>query len=294
MVLSTSQKSTKRCSPSCCDPSDSQSFKICMPSAHELRNHPRRPQQPRTRGSARRDAHPHAERQVAAWRAFASGRAVWCARPNRVALVGSRTSVSQAWAAYGRLDAQDQLRTTKENNTAVVEQLRLAPPHQRGTVRAAAATCGVPHVRVWRMVKDGALRPHSSATKSLLDESERAQRIIFCSSFVDRERMRFHDMFDFLHLDEKWFYVSAPKRRYYLVADEADPLRLAKSKRFVTKMMFLVAVARPCVDKSSGDWFDGKVGLWPLTTQQPAARTSRNRPRGTLVTKPIKSVTSSV
>jgi hypothetical protein len=50
--------------------------------------------------------------------------------------------------------------------------------------------------------------------------------------------------------------------------------------------MFLTAVARPCFDEDGNCTFDGKVSMWPFVTYQPAARTSVNRVRGTVITTP--------
>ena len=36
--------------------------------------------------------------------------------------------------------------------------------------------------------------------------------------------------------------------------------------------------------------FDGKLGIWPFVYQEAAKRSSKNRPRGTIVTKNIESV----
>ena len=46
--------------------------------------------------------------------------------------------------------------------------------------------------------------------------------------------------------------------------------------------MFLCAVARPRLDPGRKQWFDGKVGMWPMAHQVPAARASINRPAGTM------------
>ena len=41
------------------------------------------------------------------------------------------------------------------------------------------------------------------------------------------------------------------KKTYYLVADEEPPERAVKSKNFIEKVMFIIAVARPCWDRIS-------------------------------------------
>ncbi|XP_042026328.1 uncharacterized protein LOC121773514 [Salvia splendens] len=47
------------------------------------------------------------------------------------------------------------------------------------------------------------------------------------------------------HIDEKWFYLTKSADRYYLLSDEEEPQRSCRSKRFITKVMFLCAVGRP-------------------------------------------------
>ncbi|GKD78515.1 hypothetical protein Tco_1341136 [Tanacetum coccineum] len=58
--------------------------------------------------------------------------------------------------------------------------------------------------------------------------------------------------------------------------------------------MFLAAVARPRFDTLGNEVFSGKIGIFPLTTREPAKRSSKNRVSGTLETKPILSVTKDV
>lgn len=65
------------------------------------------------------------------------------------------------------------------------------------------------------------------------------------------------------------------------------PLRQCKSKRYIIKVMFLCAVARPRFDKNGQCTFDGKIGCWPFVERVEAKRDSVNRPKGTLETKPM-------
>ena len=53
--------------------------------------------------------------------------------------------------------------------------------------------------------------------------------------------------------------------------------------------MFMTAVAIPCWDQVSKK-FDGKIGMWPFVAYKPAKCNCKNRPKGTIVTKPIASV----
>ncbi|XP_057789677.1 uncharacterized protein LOC131006538 [Salvia miltiorrhiza] len=53
-------------------------------------------------------------------------------------------------------------------------------------------------------------------------------------------------------------------------------------------------MARPRFDDEGNEIFSGKVGVFPLVTQQPALRRSRNREAGTLEVKPVTSVTREI
>ena len=53
----------------------------------------------------------------------------------------------------------------------------------------------------------------------------------------------------------------------------------------------LCVVANPIFLTNDDVFFDGKIGIWPFITQEPAKRSSKNRKRGELETKPIQSIT---
>ncbi|ETW07099.1 hypothetical protein H310_01742 [Aphanomyces invadans] len=91
-------------------------------------------------------------------------------------------------------------------------------------------------------------------------------------------------MWGVVHLDEKWFNAYKDRQKVHLVKGQTIGRRTSKSKRFIAKVMFLAAVSHPRFDCERGVMFDGKFGMWPIAKRVPAARNSRNRPAGTLVT----------
>ncbi|XP_042036579.1 uncharacterized protein LOC121782691 [Salvia splendens] len=107
---------------------------------------------------------------------------------------------------------------------------------------------------------------------------------------IDEGKLLYHAMHNTVHIDEKWFYMTNASDRYYLLPDEDEPYRSCESKRFITKVMFMCAVSRSQFGTDGQTIFDGKIGIFPFTEQVPAKRKSKNRPRGTLDTKPIPSV----
>ena len=47
---------------------------------------------------------------------------------------------------------------------------------------------------------------------------------------------------------QKLFYIKSVNQRYYLSKNEPTPIRKTKSKRYIQKLMFYCAVARPRYD----------------------------------------------
>lgn len=107
--------------------------------------------------------------------------------------------------------------------------------------------------------------------------------------------LEFDDMFDVVHIDEKWFFQTKESERYYLLPEKTDHVQTCKSKRFITKILFLAAVARPRFDDDDNNTqFDGKIGIFPFIHEVVAQRSSKNRVAGTLETKACNSVTKNV
>ncbi|KAF0718363.1 Aste57867_1744 [Aphanomyces stellatus] len=134
-----------------------------------------------------------------------------------------------------------------------------------------------------RHLKKGTFQRRSSRikpTRWLLLASSRTPTRANVSNFA----VEFDSLWDVIHIDEKWFNAEKDQRKVYLVPGESPQRRSWKSKRFITKVMFLAPAARPRYDVSRGAVFDGKVGMWPFVSLVPAQRRSRNRPAGTLVT----------
>lgn len=214
----------------------------------------------------------------------------------------SRVSVSKIWAIWKRQRAAGNVSVTtvchKKKNCGRKRKdyatnfaaMRDIPLNERGTVRSLSSAIKIPKSTLFeRFAKDREIKRVSSAVKPFLTEHNKRQRLDFCISKV-QPNGHFHDFYDAVHIDEKWFYLTQTTRSYYLLPDEETPHRTCKSKRFVTKVMFMAAVARPRFDRTRNQWFDGKLGIWPFVTQEPAKRNSKNRARGTLVTKNIESV----
>ena len=175
----------------------------------------------------------------------------------------------------------------KKDYFSKLQQINKVPLNKRGTQRSTAASLGIPTTTLHRRLKEGALRMHSNTVKPHLSETAMKERSKFCKSFLRMESGDFDDMKNVIHVDEKWFYLTKNNRKFYLAPEEKNPHRMVKSRRYGTKVMFLAAVARPRWDQSKNSIFDGKIGMWPIVTTEPAKRNSVNRVAGTPVTKAL-------
>ncbi|XP_047961430.1 uncharacterized protein LOC125206185 [Salvia hispanica] len=182
-----------------------------------------------------------------------------------------------------------------EKTTVDEERVRTLSVLERSTYRVMAPKLGVSKMTICRWVKEGQLKPHTSAVKPHLTEVNKLARLKWCLSQLQPNissagKVAYNEMRNVVHIDEKWFYLTKSADRYYLLPDEEEPHRSCKSKRFITKVMWC-AVSRPHFGPNGETLFDGKLGIFPFTEILPAKRSSKNRPRGTLETKPIPAVT---
>ncbi|CAA7037110.1 unnamed protein product [Microthlaspi erraticum] len=175
-----------------------------------------------------------------------------------------------------------------------LEQIFNIPLHCRTTMRSIAVVLEVSPSTIHRYVKHGLVRRHSNAIKPTLKDDNKKARVKFCLSMLDKNTFshqpKFVDMFNIIHIDEKWFYMTKKSTTYYLHPLEEDPVRSCQSKNFIGKVMFLAAMARPRFDEEGNEIFSGKIGMFPFVTMQEAQRRSRNREAGTMELKPMDSI----
>ncbi|CAN0456719.1 unnamed protein product [Discosporangium mesarthrocarpum] len=171
---------------------------------------------------------------------------------------------------------------------AVTDQWEV-PSISRMSYRKRAVKSGIPLSSLWRLCKRMGARKHKRLVKLVLSDKQKRDRVGFALSHMHRmggTGVVVDDMYDRVHVDEKWwFYVMKDGRGIYLQPEEdaPKPPRI-QNKRFITKMMFLAAVARPRMI-SDGVWFDGKIGIWPIADMD-TMRSSKNRKKGTVMLKP--------
>ncbi|CAN0342000.1 unnamed protein product, partial [Discosporangium mesarthrocarpum] len=141
------------------------------------------------------------------------------------------------------------------------------PSISRTSYRKWAVKSGIPLSSLWRLCKRVGERKHKRWVKPVLSDKQKRDRVGFALSHMHRKGgtgVVVDDMYEWVHVDEKWFYVMMDGRGIYLHPEEDAPKPpRVQNKRFITKVMFLAAVARPRMI-SDGVWFDGKISIWPI------------------------------
>ncbi|GMF33219.1 unnamed protein product [Phytophthora fragariaefolia] len=154
----------------------------------------------------------------------------------------------------------------KKDYTAALEQVKQLPLNQRGSLRALSSAVGVPRTTLYRLLRDEDAASSSansqaesssdakptvaSLIKPPLSDKNRVDRLRFCLSKMQPNRV-FDNMFNVVHINTKWCWLPSS--------------RDAKK----TKVMVLVAVARPQWDGERQQHFDGKLGVWPFVAAEP-------------------------
>ena len=134
---------------------------------------------------------------------------------------------------------------------------------------------------------DPVIIPFTSAIKPALTEHHKVFCTCHCESKIDEETRLFDDFFQAVHVEEKWVFISEEELQIYIAPGEGVPNRTCQNKDHILKVMFLCAVARPRFNRNGECTFDGKLGIFPFAERVAAQRASRDRPRGTMITRTV-------
>ena len=167
------------------------------------------------------------------------------------------------------------------------DDLRNLPDHKKTTERAIAAALSVPVVYINKLKKAGLAIWHSSRLKPMLSEKHKDNRLLWCLSMIDsttinstRSALKYQDMYDLVHIDEKWFNLKKTKRGFILAPGEKVPERTTKHKSHIQKVQFIAALGRPHFVEETGEFFDGKIGMWPIGYWSTYQRGGSVNPKG--------------
>lgn len=99
----------------------------------------------------------------------------------------------------------------------------------------------------------------------------------YCLSFL-KDNGQFQDMFDYIHIDEKWFYIAKIKQKFYLLPEESEPSHQV-SKSNIVKVMFLAAIRRIHFDFYKKQYFDWKTRYLAFRNQRTSTAKQQKSPK---------------
>jgi hypothetical protein len=131
-----------------------------------------------------------------------------------------------------------------------IEKVREVALNKRSSYRALGHALCVNKNKLLNLNKEGVLRRHTSTLKPHLKEDNMKDRLRIFLSVLDGSSIShdpvFKSIYNVVHIDKKWFYMTQKTKKYCLLANEDDPYRTCKNKNYINNMfMFLVAIARP-------------------------------------------------
>ena len=162
--------------------------------------------------------------------------------------------------------------------------VKAVPFNFRKNIRTLAYNVGILQTTLHRALKIGRLQKSKNSIKLFLMPKNKADRVAYCCRFVEEDSW-FGDMMDLVDINEKWYNITKVVTKYILVPGEVPPHRTCSHKSYIIKAMCLTAMAHPRKNPVTGEWWDGKIGTWFFVRQEPAQRSSKNCPAGTLETK---------
>ena len=138
----------------------------------------------------------------------------------------------------------------------------------------------IPRSTAHYAVSKGYIKCINNKVNPYLNTKQMINRVKFCISHLDLPNQMLIPFNNLIHIDKKWFYMNQISRKVYQSPTEKEPIRRCTNKRFIRKVMFLVDVSQPRQDHGRKVLFDGKLGCWPLTIEEPCSCNSKNRPTG--------------
>ncbi|KAL4379324.1 hypothetical protein GQ457_02G028300 [Hibiscus cannabinus] len=160
---------------------------------------------------------------------------------------------------------------SKKRISMDLDRILKIPLRKRTNIRSMAKALDVSKSTLHHRIKEGLIKPHTNAIKSYLTDANKRVRVHFCLTMLESNTLNtnplFIGMFNIVHIDEKWFYLSKTSEKDYLHLNKVETYRICKSKRFITNVMFLAAMARPYFAASSNCVFSGKIGIFSICLQ---------------------------
>jgi hypothetical protein len=124
-----------------------------------------------------------------------------------------------------------------------VQAVRGLPFCNRSTVWLIQGAVGVSSSTIHHLIKhEKLLRPNASSGKSMLTDVNKMARLELCLNKRGPNGM-YNTMYNRVHVDEKWFFLTRVTERYYLADCKPQPHCVIGHKCHILKCMHLAANA---------------------------------------------------
>ncbi|KAF0690726.1 Aste57867_17900 [Aphanomyces stellatus] len=117
------------------------------------------------------------------------------------------------------------LRTAEE----IEATIKAVPQEDRQTLQSLEASSGIKKTTIIRHMKEKMkLKGRSNYVKPLLTDANKITRLRYALNILlpgSNGTHFFDNMYNRVHIDEKWFFLTKVKRRFYVYSDEDVALR---------------------------------------------------------------------
>jgi hypothetical protein len=114
-----------------------------------------------------------------------------------------------------------------------LELLRSIPLKERMTIKDVCAKLNMSKWNIQKYLRKGLLRRHSSSIKPYLTEANKKSRLKWCVDMIKRDLLadpRFKDLYDFVFIDEKWFYLYQNLKNIICYPTKMIPIGLVRTR----------------------------------------------------------------
>ena len=100
----------------------------------------------------------------------------------------------------------------KYNRDELKEKITVVSFRKRQNIRSLASAVGVSKGTISNLKQENTVRRVTSTLKPLLTDENMLERVEHCARSVDAATLPFRSILCDVHMDEKWFYITADKR----------------------------------------------------------------------------------
>ena len=97
-------------------------------------------------------------------------------------------------------------------------------------LRSLSMQIGIPKTTLIQYLKQALIKKTSVNMKPALTDRHIEARMKWCEGFVSTCDRYYHDLMEYFHLDEKWFYLGHVKNHFSMLLEEALPHFMCQNK----------------------------------------------------------------